>query len=113
MTFNIINGVGESVEILFDARTKDSGSHMVYNAKRELIEYLAIQNLYHELAHAMHMMNGTWRYFDSESQAIEEENIFRRQLAEKQRRVPTQRFLIDGILIRNIANPERPKVTTQ
>ena len=35
------------------------GSHMVYNAARKPIEFSAIQNLYHELAHAMHMMNGT------------------------------------------------------
>ena len=50
-------------------------------AIKQLIEYTAIQNLYHELAHAKHMMAGTWRYFDSERQAIEEENIFRRELA--------------------------------
>jgi hypothetical protein len=46
-----------------------------------LLEYTAIQNLYHELAHAMHMTKGSWRYFASEKQAIEEENIFRRDLA--------------------------------
>jgi hypothetical protein len=34
-----------------------------------LIEYTAIQNLYHELAHAMHMMKGSWCYFASEKQA--------------------------------------------
>jgi hypothetical protein len=113
MTMDIINGVGDSVEIHFDARTRDSGSHMVYNARRDLIEYSAIQNLYHELAHAMHMMNGTWRYFDSEAQAIEEENIFRRQLAHIQGLPPTQRYRIDGVLIRDIANPKRPKATTQ
>ena len=105
MTMNIINGTGESVEIKFDARTEDGGSHMVYNARRELIEYSAIQNLYHELAHAMHMMNGTWRYYDSEAQAIEEENIFRRQLAELKGRPATQRFRIDGVMIRDPRKP--------
>lgn len=51
---------------------------MVFNGRRELIQYTAVENLFHELAHARHKMNGTWRYFDSEKQAIEEENVFRR-----------------------------------
>jgi hypothetical protein len=80
----------------------DIGTHMVYNGKKELIEYTAVQNLYHELAHAMHMMNGTWRYFASERQAIEEENIFRRQLAKIQGRTPTQRFRKSGVLISEV-----------
>ena len=113
MTMNIINGVGESVEIIFDARTEERGSHMVYNAKQELIEYTAIQNLYHELAHAMHMMNGSWRYFDSEAQAIEEENIFRCQLAKRQGRPPTQRFRIDGVLIDDIHPSLLPKTANR
>jgi hypothetical protein len=102
MTMNLINGVGESVHIIFDARMDDIGTHMVYNGKKELIEYTAVQNLYHELAHAMHMMNGTWRYFASERQAIEEENIFRRQLAKMQGRTPTQRFRKNGVLISEV-----------
>ena len=61
----------------------DTGSHRVYNRRFELIEFTALQNLYHELAHAMHQMQGTWRYFASEDQAIEEENIFRAELAQK------------------------------
>ena len=109
MTMDIINGVGDNVEILFDARTNEHGSHMVYNAKRELIEYTAIQNLYHELAHAMHMMNGSWRYFDSEAQAIEEENIFRHQLAKLQGRPPTERFRIDGVLIDDTKHSQPPR----
>jgi hypothetical protein len=102
MTMQLINGVGESVQIVFDARMDDNGTHFVYNDKNELIEYTAIQNLYHELAHAMHMMNGTWRYFASERQAIEEENIFRRQLAEIHDRIPTQRFRAKGLPISEI-----------
>jgi hypothetical protein len=102
MTMNLINGVGESVHIIFDARMDDIGTHMVYNGRKELIEYTAVQNLYHELAHAMHMMNGTWRYFASERQAIEEENIFRRQLAKMQGRTPTQRFRKSGVLISEV-----------
>jgi hypothetical protein len=102
MTMNLINGVGESVHIIFDARMDDIGTHMVYNGRKELIEYTAVQNLYHELAHAMHMMNGTWRYFASERQAIEEENIFRCQLAKIQGRTPTQRFRKSGVLISEV-----------
>jgi hypothetical protein len=113
MTMNLINGVGESVEILFDARTDDRGSHMVYNEKMELIEFSAIQNLYHELAHAMHQMSGTWRYFASEEQAIEEENIFRMELAEIQNMPPTQRFHTKGVMIRDIIPPMPMPATTQ
>lgn len=102
MTMKLINGIGDSVQILFDARMDDNGTHMVYNGKKELIEYTAVQNLYHELAHAMHMMNGTWRYFASERQAIEEENVFRRQLADMQGRKPTQRFRKNGIPISEV-----------
>jgi hypothetical protein len=75
---------------------------MVYNSRNEPIEYTAIQNLYHELAHAMHMMNGSWRYFASERQAIEEENIFRSQLAQKLGSTPTQRYRANGISIRDL-----------
>ena len=83
MTENLINKKGESVTIIFDADMPDTGSHRVYNRRFELIEFTALQNLYHELAHAMHQMQGTWRYFASEDQAIEEENIFREELAQK------------------------------
>ena len=78
---NLTNGQGEDVEILFDARIPDKGSHQVYDQHGNPIEFTAVQNLFHELAHAKHLMNGTWLYFDSEGQAIQEENIFRRQLA--------------------------------
>lgn len=83
MTENLINKKGESVTIIFDADMPDTGSHRVYNRRFELIEFTALQNLYHELAHAMHQMQGTWRYFASEDQAIEEENIFRAELVQK------------------------------
>ena len=99
MTMNLINGVGDSVVILFDAHIADSGSHRVFNARHEQIEYTAVQNLYHELAHAMHMMNGTWRYIASETQAIEEENIFRPQLAEFRGQIPSQIFQEAGVFI--------------
>jgi hypothetical protein len=74
---------------------------MVYDAQRLLIEYTAIQNLYHELAHAMHMMKGSWRYFASENQSFEEENIFRRELASMQNTPVTERWRQNGVLISN------------
>lgn len=77
----LTDGRGEDVTILFDARIPDSGSHFVFNSARQPIEFSALHNLFHELSHARHMANGTWRYFDSEGQAIEEENLYRRQHA--------------------------------
>jgi hypothetical protein len=110
MTMDLINGVGAGVDIIFDTRIGDRGSHMVYNSKNKLIEYTAVQNLYHELAHAMHMMNGSWCYFASERQAIQEENIFRSQLAGMLGSPPTQRFRVKGIRIPEprhmVASPE-------
>ena len=84
VTDDLINGRGADVEILFDARIPDRGSHRVYGDANRLIEFTAVQNLYHELAHAKHLTNGTWRYSNSEAQAIEEENLFRKQLGGKQ-----------------------------
>ena len=96
---NLINGKGESVDIHFNAEIPDQGSHRVLDNSQNPIEYTAAQNLYHELAHALHMMKGTWRYFKSEHQAIEEENVFRQQLAE-QKQIPFQeRVYISGIPI--------------
>lgn len=99
---NLTNGKGESATVLFSAHIQDSGSHMVYNSHREMIEFTAVQNLYHELAHAMHMMKGSWRYFASEAQAIEEENIFRRELALIQNTSVTERWGTNGVLISNV-----------
>jgi hypothetical protein len=96
MSSNLINGVGESIDIYFNFDIPDSGSHWVFDRSRGKIEYRAIQNLYHELAHAMHMMNGTWAYAASEVQAIQEENIFRRQLAEIEQRPYLERVYVSG-----------------
>jgi len=96
MSANLINGVGESIDIYFNFDIPDSGSHRVFDRSRSKIEYRAIQNLYHELAHAMHMMNGTWAYAKSERQAIEEENIFRRQLAEIEQQPYLERVYVSG-----------------
>ena len=96
---NLINGNGESVDIHFNATIPDQGSHRVLDNSRQPIEYTAAQNLYHELAHALHMMKGTWLYFKSEQQAIEEENIFRQQLAEIQNQPFHERVYVSGLPI--------------
>lgn len=97
-TDKLLNGYGEDVVILFDARIPEQGSHWVFDAQKQRIEFTAVQNLFHELAHARHFTNGTWEYADSEGQAIEEENIFRAQLGTKSgmERVPL-RAGIDGV----------------
>ena len=96
MSSNLINGVGESIDIYCNFNIPDGGSHWVFDSSRSRIEYRAIVNLYHELAHAMHMMNGTWAYARSERQAIEEENIFRKQLARVERKPFLERVYVAG-----------------
>lgn len=82
ITDNLTNGKGEDVEIMFDTRIPEQGSHWVFDSHNQPIEFTALQNLFHELAHARHLTKGTWRYYNSEAQAVEEENIFRSQMAE-------------------------------
>ncbi len=104
MTRNITNGKGESVSIIFDADMEDRGTHRVFGLRNELIEFNALQNLYHELAHAMHQMQGTWRYFASEKQAIEEENQFRIDLADINGEKPRLRYHTNGVSITSVAS---------
>ena len=78
------------------------GTHRVYGVNNQLIEFNALQNLYHELAHAMHQMQGTWRYFASEKQAIEEENEFRIDLANINGEKPRLRYRTHGIPINTV-----------
>lgn len=96
MSSNLTNGRGESVDIYFNFDIPDSGSHRVFDTRRSPIEYTAVQNLFHELAHAMHYMNGTWAYARSERQAIREENQFRRELAQQKRRPFAERVYVSG-----------------
>lgn len=91
VTADLTNGLGADILILFDARIPDSGSHVVEDAHGHPIPFTAVQNLYHELAHAEHMVTGSWRYWDSEGQAIEAENRFRRG---QHQSTPTTRLLL-------------------
>lgn len=96
MTRNLTNGVGEDVTIKFNAYIPEQGSHRVLGRGNHLVEFTAVQNLYHELAHAMHKMTGRWPYFRSEEAAIEEENAFRSDLARMRRADYQQRAGING-----------------
>ena len=53
----------------------------------------------HELALALHMMQGTWRYFKSERQAIEEENEFRKEMAAIEDKPFEERVYVSGMPI--------------
>jgi hypothetical protein len=83
---NLTNGRGEDVLILFDVRIPEQGSHHVFDSAGRPLEFTAVENLFHELAHARHQTNGDWRYWDSEGQAIEDENRFRVQYAPREGR---------------------------
>lgn len=96
MSSGLTNGRGESVDIFFNFDIPDSGSHLVFDTHRQPMEYTATQNLFHELAHAMHMMQGTWNYVRSERQAIAEENEFRRQQALQKQTDFVARVFISG-----------------
>lgn len=113
MTENLINGKGESVTITMDATMLDEGTHRVFNRHFSLIQFNAQQNLYHELAHAMHKMQGTWRYFNSEQQAIEEENIFRRELATLDGEPNNPRFGKSGVPIESVGIAKHIKTGAQ
>lgn len=91
MTENLINGIGESVSIKFYLDMEMAGSNCVLGSRGQLIEFTALHNLFHELSHARHKMNGTWMYFDSEGQAIREENIFRKHWAQYRSQTYQQR----------------------
>ena len=104
MTERLTNGVGDNVTIIFDADMNNSGTHMVFDRNNQPLEFTAVQNLYHELAHAMHQMRGQWRYFASEKQAIEEENIFRTEWAQLKGIEPRLRFRIRGRPIESFAS---------
>lgn len=81
LSSNLTNGKGESVEIKFYLDMEKEGTNCVLGEEGHYIKYTAIQNLFHELAHAKHKMRGTWLYFASEKQAIVEENKFRNDWA--------------------------------
>lgn len=93
LSSNLTNGVGMPADILMDGTIPAKGSHVTFDQFGNDLEFTAVQNLFHELSHARHYACGTWRYFDSEGQAIEDENIFR-----------TQQQMVAGVLDFRIRN---------
>ncbi len=75
----IFEGRGENAYIRFRFDQPVEGSHLVgtKSSEREQIPFLYIDNVYHELVHAKHIMCGTMSFSGSEAQAIHEENHFR------------------------------------
>lgn len=74
-------GQGESAFIRFRFDQPLTGSHIV-QAKPGVIPFTYIDNLFHELVHAKHLMCGTFSPRAAETQAIIEENEFRRSRPE-------------------------------
>lgn len=74
-------GEGESAFIRFRFDQPLEGSHIVQATKGE-IPFTYIDNLFHELVHAKHLMCGTFSPRAGETQAIIEENEFRRSRKE-------------------------------
>lgn len=72
-----VPGEEESAFIRFRFDQPLAGSHIV-QATRGEIPFTYIDNLYHELVHAKHLMCGTFSPRAAETQAIIEENEFRR-----------------------------------
>lgn len=81
-TSALFDGRGVDAVIQMNFNMPDSGSHLVSALQTSnLIPFTASQNLFHELVHAKHSMNGTLAAM-REVQAIEEENLFRQQEAQ-------------------------------
>lgn len=80
-TSAVTDGRGSDAVILFNFSIPDEGAHLVWGSNHEMIAFDADTNLFHELAHAKHVMNGTFvnKY---EVQAISDENQYRRERAE-------------------------------
>jgi|GEM_PF-2599859 len=72
-----IPGKGADVYIRARMDIPETGSHLVTDADSNHFPFTAIENLFHELVHAKHMMCGTLAQ-NAEAQAIAEENAFRR-----------------------------------
>lgn len=79
LSSRLTNGIGADAVIQMNLDMPEQGSHLVSNRHKTLIPFTAIQNFFHELSHARHKMNGQWRIYDSEGQAIDDENLFRQQ----------------------------------
>jgi hypothetical protein len=75
------NGEGVDAHIAMHLGIPDSGSHVVYDINHNEISFNALENFFHELAHARHAACGTLNIFNTEGQAIADENRFRLERA--------------------------------
>lgn len=78
-TFDIfVPGKGADARIRMRFDQPDLGAHEVGAEGGVRIPFKAIDNIFHELVHAKHVMCGTTSRNNAEAQAIEEENLFRK-----------------------------------
>lgn len=82
-TYDIfIPGKGSNAEIRFRFDQPDIGAHEVKTVNGNSIPFLVLDNIFHELVHAKHVMCGTMSKESAEAQAIIEENGFRQNRPE-------------------------------
>lgn len=82
LTTKLSNGVGTDAVVQMHFDMPDQGTHMVTAiGSHDLIEFTADQNLFHELVHVKHTVNGTLATMQ-EVQAVIEENVYREQRAQ-------------------------------
>lgn len=72
----IFEGEGGDAKVRFRFDQPVAGSHIVKSLEGE-IHFTYLDNIFHELVHAKHIMCGTLSPHTSEAQAIVEENAFR------------------------------------
>ncbi len=78
-TFDIfIPGKGADARIRMRFDQPDLGAHEVGAEGGVKIPFMAIDNIFHELVHAKHVVCGTTSKANAEAQAIAEENAFRK-----------------------------------
>ncbi len=78
-TFDIfVPGKGANAKIRMRFDQPDLGAHEVGAEGGVRIPFMALDNIFHELVHAKHVMCGTTSKANAEAQAIAEENSFRR-----------------------------------
>ena len=74
-------GKGAKAYIRFRFDQPTNGAHIV-QSDHGTIPFTYLDNIFHELVHAKHIMCGTMSFSGAEAQAIAEENEFRRQRPE-------------------------------
>jgi len=75
-----VPGKGADAYIRMRMDIPESGSHMVVDENGALIPFTAVENLFHELSHAKHLMCGTFSKRDEEAEAVKDENALRKAL---------------------------------